>query len=131
MQLIVKTVSHHLRELGFSFYGNAPGPLRIIPHYLSNEREKSGLNVLSDCSREGHQQSTNSGLISSILHLHLFILSFNQIVTGFFVLGIELGKFWDCDTENRSPFLILGAHSLSGKQTGMRQFQASIFLIFL
>lgn len=48
MQLIVKTVSHHLRELELSFYGNAKGPLRIIPHYPSSEREKACLNTLSD-----------------------------------------------------------------------------------
>lgn len=39
----MKTVSHHLRELEFYFYGNAKGSLRITPHYLSNEEEKSGL----------------------------------------------------------------------------------------
>lgn len=36
---------------------------------------------------------------------------------------MELVKFWEYDKESRTPFLVLGAHSLLGEQTGKQQFQ--------
>ena len=40
---------------------------------------------------------------------------------------MELVKFWEYDKESRTPFLVLGAHSLLGEQTGKRQFQPPSF----
>lgn len=46
MQLIVESVSQHLRELELSFYGKANGSRRITSHCLSSEGEKPGLEAV-------------------------------------------------------------------------------------
>lgn len=51
MQLIVESVSLHLRELELSFYGNANGSGGITSHCLSSGGEKPGLEAVS-LSRE-------------------------------------------------------------------------------
>ena len=51
MQLIVESVSQHLRELGLSFYGNANGSSRIPSHCLSGRGEKPGSGAVA-VSRE-------------------------------------------------------------------------------
>lgn len=57
MQLIVKTVSHHLRELERSFYGNAKGPSRKLSNCLSSAGETWGLAACPSQHRQGTQGS--------------------------------------------------------------------------
>lgn len=56
MQLIVKTVSHHLRELERSFYGNATEPSRKISHCVSSAGESPGLAAPTHDSRKDRQR---------------------------------------------------------------------------